>query len=186
MLKKLWHDPVWSKVIAGVILAVSATVATYFLHWWPAIGEFISQCFTFAMASSTTPNWLLFVLGLLALPMVILLGAIVREKIFPPQPSSPSWRSYTTDFFFGLRWRWTYGSRGEIYNAHTFCPNCDFQVFARDVSSYRVIDHIAFHCESCGRHLGEFQESFASLESKTERFIQQKIRNGSWLTQSGA
>jgi hypothetical protein len=29
MLKKLWHDPVWSKVIAGAILAASATLGTY-------------------------------------------------------------------------------------------------------------------------------------------------------------
>lgn len=186
MFKKLWHDPVWSKVIAGVILAVGATVATYFLNWWSVIGEFVSQCITFALASTSTPNWFLFVLVLLALPVVILFGVRVWEKIFPSQSSPPSWRTYTTDFFFGLRWRWTYGSGGEIYNAHTFCPHCDFQVFPRDVSSYSVIDHIAFHCESCDCYLGEFQESLASLESKTERFIQQKIRNGSWATQSSA
>ena len=186
LFTKLWHDPVWSKVIAGVILAVGATVATYFLNWWPVIGEFVSQCFTFALASTSTPNWLLFVLGLLALPVVIIFGVIVWEKIFPPHSTPPSWRSYTTDFFFGLRWRWTYGNMGELYNTHTFCPHCDYQVFAQDASPYRVIDHIAFHCESCDRHLGEFQESLASLESKTERFIQQKIRNGTWLTQPGA
>lgn len=186
MLKKLWNDPVWSKVIAGVILATSATVATYFLDWWPAIGKFGAQSYPFTLASSSIPNWLLFLLGLLGLPTVILLGAVVWQKVFPPQSTAPSWRSYTTDLFFGLRWRWRYFDDGQIYDAHTFCPYCDFQVYAQDVSSYRVIDHIAFHCDSCGRRLAEFQESFTSLENKTKRFIQQKIRSGTWLTQNSA
>jgi hypothetical protein len=40
MLKKAWDDPVWSKVIASVILAVGTLLITYFLNWWPAIGRF--------------------------------------------------------------------------------------------------------------------------------------------------
>jgi hypothetical protein len=37
MLKKVWNDPVWSKVIAGIILACGAGFGTYFL--WPNIGH---------------------------------------------------------------------------------------------------------------------------------------------------
>jgi hypothetical protein len=106
--------------------------------------------------------------------------ALVWRSIFPTKAQGPSWRDYTTDIFFGLRWRWKYFSDGGIYDAVTFCPHCDFQVFSQDVSSYRVIEHIMFRCDSCGRHLGEFQESFSSLENKTKRFIQQRLRNGSW------
>lgn len=36
MLKKFWNDPVWSKVIASVIFAFGALLATYFLNWWPS------------------------------------------------------------------------------------------------------------------------------------------------------
>jgi hypothetical protein len=35
MLKKLWHDPVWSKVIAALILSALAAVASYFQLWTP-------------------------------------------------------------------------------------------------------------------------------------------------------
>jgi hypothetical protein len=42
LMKALWHDPVWSKVIAGVILAVTAAVGAYLLQWWPIIGGFLS------------------------------------------------------------------------------------------------------------------------------------------------
>ncbi len=37
MLKVIWNDPVWSKVIAGGILAAAAVLLTYFLNWWPFI-----------------------------------------------------------------------------------------------------------------------------------------------------
>ena len=39
-MKALWRDPVWSKVIAGVILAALAAVGAYFLQWWPIIVRF--------------------------------------------------------------------------------------------------------------------------------------------------
>lgn len=177
MWSKLWNDSVWSKVIAGLILALSATITTYFLDWWPTFCRWTSQGYAFALASTPTPHWLLLLLGLLTLLTVILVAAIAWTSIFPYKAQSPSWRDYTTDVYFGLRWRWKYSGDGGIYDAHTFCPHCDFQVFPQDVSSYRFIDHIAFRCDSCGRHLAEFQESFSSVESKTKRFIQQRLRN---------
>lgn len=186
MFKKLWHDPVWSKVIAGVILALGATVAAYFLDWWPSIRVAIRNSIAFAFDSTLTSNWLLLLLVLLALPTLILIGAIAWQSVSPSKARSPTWQNYTTDIYFGLRWRWTYGTKGQIYDANTLCPHCDFQVYAKDVSTYRVIDHIAFHCDSCGRHLGEFNESFNSLEDKVKRLVQQKLRNGTWAAQPGA
>ena len=37
MLKVIWNDPVWSKVIAGGILAAVAALGAYLLNWWPII-----------------------------------------------------------------------------------------------------------------------------------------------------
>jgi ubiquinone/menaquinone biosynthesis C-methylase UbiE len=34
-MKTLWHDPVWSNVIGGVILAVVLAIGAHFLPWWP-------------------------------------------------------------------------------------------------------------------------------------------------------
>ena len=186
ILTRLWHDPVWSKVIAGAILAVGATVATYFLDWWPVIGRFISSSYVVALSSASVPVWVIVLVVLLALPTVLFLAALIWKRLFPSQSSPPSWKLYTSDIYFGLRWRWRYLDEGHIYDMHSFCPHCDFQVYARDVSSYRVISHIAFSCESCGQQLGDFQESLESLENKIKRFIQQKIRNGTWLSQQGA
>ena len=32
--KKLWHDPVWSKVIAGIFLALGALITAFFSERW--------------------------------------------------------------------------------------------------------------------------------------------------------
>jgi hypothetical protein len=179
--KKLWHDPVWSKVIAAVIVAVPASVATYLLDWWPAIGRFAAQSYAFIFGSTNTPNWILLLLIVLAVPTGLLSGAIVWQAVFPQKSAGPSWLNYTTDMFYGLRWRWKFLNGGEIYDTFIFCPHCDYQVIAHQ-SPY--LEHVEFFCDSCHRPLGEFQETFASLASKVERSIQQKIRNGTWHSHS--
>jgi hypothetical protein len=184
-LRKTWQDPVWSKVIAAIILAIGAAVGTYFLHWWPVIGSLFSSTYNYALSSASIPYWLLAILCLLSLISIVIICLILWQAVLPTKSATVSWRSYTTDTYFNIRWRWKYFDDGSIYETNTFCPHCDFQVFPIDVSNYRFIDHIAFGCDSCGRHLGEFNESIDSLQSKTRRLIQQKIRNDTWRTQAG-
>jgi hypothetical protein len=185
MVKKLWNDPVWSKVIAGVILTVVATIGAYFLDWWPSIGSFIWNCYKSIFFTTTTPNWLLGILCILSLPTIVIALALLWEKVHPKkQNDSHSWRSYTTDNYFGLRWRWKYYQDGGIYDVYTFCPHCDFQVFPYDASGYRIIDRIGYQCDSCGRDLGQVDESRDSLENKVIRLIQQKLRTGLWPRQN--
>jgi hypothetical protein len=106
------------------------------------------------------------------------------QLLFGEGSKGQSWTNYRTDIYFNLRWRWSYSETGQIYGVHTFCPHCDFQVYEKNVSPYRVPDHIAFQCESCGRSLGDFEESISSLENKVKRFIQQRLRNGTWVNAS--
>jgi hypothetical protein len=56
MLKKLWNDPVWSKVIAGVILSVIMAGLASFLNWWPTIGRFIKKVWEYIFSNTTIPN----------------------------------------------------------------------------------------------------------------------------------
>jgi len=186
LLKRVWTDPVWSKVIAGVILAVGAAVGTYLLDWWPSIGNGLKKGYEFAGLSTAVRNWLLGVLILLALPAVLLAGVAIWMRVFPSQDGGSDWRFYTSDTFFGLRWRWRYLSDGGIHDVCTFCPRCDYQVYAANVSPYQVVDRIGFRCDSCGGQLAEFDESVRSLEDKVTRFIQQKLRNGTWIVPNRA
>lgn len=179
MIKELWRDPVWSKVIAGVILAALLAAGSYLLNWWPAIGSLLGTALVFLLSTSSLPNWLIGLLVVLsALPILAVAASAWRG--FVPSATLHDWSTYQTDCFFGLRWRWSYYSDGQIRDMHSFCPGCDYQVFSHHASGYRAVDLIAFTCDSCGRSLGEFQEPYESLESKVIRLIQQKLRNGTW------
>jgi hypothetical protein len=183
MWKTLWKDPVWSAVIAAVVVAIAGAVGTYLLDLWPAIGNFLSTAVDYILSSSLIPNWVLGLLALLILPTVFILVVVVWDSFSPRAEQAPDWRSYTSDSFLGLRWRWQYLS-GSISNLHTFCPHCDYQVFPKNASAFMAVDRISFNCDYCHQNLGAFDESYASIESKIERFIQQKIRNGTWNIQS--
>lgn len=174
MLKKIWHDPVWSKVIAGVALAALAVIGAYFLDWWPAMTQWLGAGVRLLGRSSSVPNWLLGLLVLLALPAVVVGATLLAAR------RGDDWRSYTTDNFYGLRWRWHYIGDGIPDRLATFCPNCDFQVFAQDASSFRSVPRIAYHCDGCDSQLATFDEPDVSLHHKVERLIQQKLRNDTW------
>jgi hypothetical protein len=123
MLKKLWHDPVWSKVIAGIILAFGAVAIAYVLDLGPTIIRSLREWSQVLGASTPVPNWLLVVLALLALPVIIVLIIVLLPavpilgsaiQVSGAGSASPSWRAYTSDDFIGLHWRWTYFGDGTI------------------------------------------------------------------------
>lgn len=63
ILKQIWQDPVWSKVIAGIILAIIAAIwAGRHFDWWPRL-----------LANYPTPLWftvLIVAFGILAAAVV--------------------------------------------------------------------------------------------------------------------
>src|SRR5450755_704308 len=184
MLKTLWKDPVWSKVISAVILAAASAAGTYALNWWPIIGNLATRAGAFGAATSNVANWLLGVLALMALPALLLVITLAWIWVRPTKQDARNWRAYVSDEFFGLRWQWQY-SGGVMSDMYTFCPHCDFQVYPESASAYSAVDRIVFRCESCHHELGVFDESYGSLENKAKRFAQQKIRNDTWSIPSG-
>lgn len=176
MLKRIWKDPVWASVIAAGIGGISS----YLAGWWPAIVDSGKAVWVFMGTSSPVSHCIVALLALIALPTLIVGVMLAWQLVRSTSASNTDWHAYTEDKFFGLRWRWSYSSIGQIQRVTTFCPHCDYQVFWQDASAYAAVERIGFHCDSCHSTLGEFSESFRSLESKTERFIQQKVRNGTW------
>lgn len=59
-LKKIWSDPVWSKVISTGVLAFISGILYLFTVWWPTVGQWF-------FLERKTPNWLLALLCLLLL-----------------------------------------------------------------------------------------------------------------------
>ncbi len=179
MLKVIWNDPVWSKVIAAGILALVAALTTYLLNWWPKIGGYISNSCMIIKSYSVVPNWLLGILGLLAIPTILLIIALIYSLLNPTPQKTPDWKTYTNDTLFEIRWRWKYFNNA-ISDMHTFCPHCDFQIYPQNASGFNAIDRITFYCDSCHKSLASFDEPYFSLENKAKRFAEQRIRNGSW------
>ena len=179
MLKSTWKDPVWGAVIATGIVTVAGALGTYLLGLWPVISAAATTAWQFLLATTQVSNW---ILAMLAVPVILLLllAVIVIHGLWSNSSEhQPTWISYTTDTFFGLRWRWCYVG-GSIDKLNTFCPTCDYQVFPQRASAYDAVDRIKFNCDSCHKHVCTFDESFDQLQSKAERFIQQKLRNNSW------
>jgi len=173
LLRKAWSDPVWSKVIASAILAIAGSLLAYGFGWWPRILDA-------ALQRHAVPTWLLILLALAAVPTSTAVGAALWFAVFPRPATGPTWAGYTTDELLGVRWRWRYSQSGTLFDLTSFCPSCDFQIFAEPGGLYRAVPRTAFRCESCGRHIAEFDGSTADLESKVTRIIQQKLRAGTW------
>src|SRR3954467_9747363 len=104
VLKKIWADPVWSKVIAAAILALAGFIASYLFNWWPAIAHAVGAAWGFLVGATVLPNWAIGFGFILTLPTFIILYAMVRGRF--ADAAGPDWRSYTKDQFFGLVWRW--------------------------------------------------------------------------------
>ena len=178
-LKRLWRDPVWSKVISGLILAVWAGAVTRFLGWWPRIAAMMAFVVNWLRERSVLPNWA--TMMLIAVVAASALSALRRfaKVLAATSAAGPHWSTYTSDEFFGLRWRWRYAG-GDIVDAWTFCPSCDLQVYPRNASAYSSVDRIAFKCESCGRELATMDEPYEAVKDRAIRFIQQRLRTGAW------
>ncbi len=181
-IRKHWHDPVWSKVIAATILAIAAVIGTYLLDWWPIISRMLKATLDFAFSSTAIPNWLLGILVVSLLLVLIIIGLVIWNKRHSGQ-LAPNWLSYTTYTFFSIRWTWRYDETKKIIDLYSFCTDCDFQIYPQPNHDFLdQFTHIQFHCENCGRNFGKFQEGIAQFENKVIRHIQRKIRNGSWAT----
>jgi hypothetical protein len=73
MLKKIWHDPVWSKVIANAIWTIpSLGVISYIAGWWPPIVQWI-------YSESSISNRLLLISSVLALWKVIDIALLINS-----------------------------------------------------------------------------------------------------------
>ncbi len=182
MLKALWKDPVWSNVIAGALVAAIGAVVVYLSGLWPDIAVWLPATWNWLYLATSVTNWLLLLLSLLAAASLLLLGLVAWIVFTDGKPLGPDWNSYTSDNFFGLRWRWRY-SAGKITDLNTYCPQCDYQVFPHNASSFKVIERIGFICDVCSKPLEGFDGSYPEMESKVERLIQQKVRTGKWPVQ---
>jgi hypothetical protein len=113
MLKNVWKDPVWSKVIATAILAAIGIAAAYTNDTWLnfSMRHALTCAWTISCSwitsTSLIPNWVSLLTGLLAVPTVIVFAAVLWN-LARAEKTSSYWKNYTEDNFFWIRWRWRY------------------------------------------------------------------------------
>jgi hypothetical protein len=171
---------------SAVLLAVAIPqlmaqwkVSWYRQNWWPWLSRLASAYWTrakvYLTSPSSIPHWvlLLIVSGLLMLVTlaVVVIVAVIRDG---PAPQ-PSWRSYTTDMFLGLRWRW-WNAEGTFHGLYPCCPRCDLRL--RPDSVYRG-GTVAFQCEDCG-NVVQLSASYDEVIDQVTRFIDRNMRTGNF------
>jgi hypothetical protein len=182
LLRWLWVDPVWSKVIAtGIVAAVGGIVIG---EWWSESLAVLLAVWKFLGAATPMANWLLGILILSALAAVGLGIVLIYALLLSTREAAagPSFRDYNEDrfHFLDLRWRWSYSSDGYPIEIASFCPTCDLQIMPRPSSAYAAADGVTFHCDNCGGYDRTLAMSLDEIVSMVIRQIQRKLRNGSW------
>jgi hypothetical protein len=175
VLKKIWKDPVWSKVIAAGIIAIIAAVSSYLLGWWAGIISQLRMLWYFIKSSTPLPNWLIAILIIGTITALVILAIVLKAIIFKINTST----TYKEDKFFDIRWRWDCDSFGGIHNLSSFCPICDYQIYPRNISGYAIVDHNVYICEECQKTIHDFDSGLnvSAIEDRVIRIIQKNMRN---------
>ena len=175
-LKKIWHDPVWSKVIAVGVIAVIAAGITTAKGAWQSVWAEIIGAFLWLGETSAIYNWLWL---LWAIVTLIVMGMIAIAFVQNRTMETVSFKEYNEEVFFDVQWRWQYADT-MIVNLTSFCSNCDYQVFADSGLPYGASQPTVFQCEDCEYSPKPIDCSASELESRVKRSIHKRLRNGTW------
>ena len=181
MLKKIWADPVWSKVISVGILALIGVWLTYFQSLWPKIFEFLRQSILLALSSSQVPNWLLLILGILAALYIIKIGRLTLYKFKPKKEENEQTQElYKQDLIFDISWHWT-NMYGKIMDLLLCCQKCNYQLSPKNKFSGLRPD-IVFSCDHCNCVVAEFAKPLKDIYDQVYKEIQRKLRTNNFPT----
>lgn len=139
----IWHDPVWSKVISWMIIAVLGFVATVGWNW---LGGGKSMQKSLKLVFEYKVNiWL--VLAILVL-LLIVRGFIIRNKQNNNRvPNPPFVNDFTEGCYQGQRWkwRWQWTKTYKFYyiaDLNIVCPVCH--------DGLLTITYMDYKCGKCG------------------------------------
>jgi hypothetical protein len=175
-IKKVWTDPVWSKVIATFIcFAVPAAGLYALVHWWGAVSVFTGRAWNYVTADALIPRWVLCALYVL----VAILAARSLQALLPrPKAPERTWRDYTEDEFHFIQWRWKLDASGHPKIIKPFCCACDLELDI-DGDNHSLVPHTVYAC-ACGKTNMPFNARPYEVRDRIIKLIERKIRNGEW------
>lgn len=165
-------------MIATLVATAIISLITYVIpNGWKSVFLFIGSVLKWLLLITETPNWLLIIFAFIA--FVLITGLFFKIYLFR-KTNNPPYR-LTELTVFGILWRWQPSHDGSIHGLVSFCPKCDFQIYARsrNPSVLGYPPRSVYHCEDCKRDVAEFNLSESEVENRVARKIQQYLRSKS-------
>jgi len=169
---------------ATIATVVGAGIVAVLAELWPPVKAWLAWLWSqvkdlaaLVVADYSTPGWVLFLLAALALITIV---KFVRAAF--QSSEAPAYQAYTTDQFYGAKWRWKWHDRS-ILNLWCFCPVCDGELVYDDSSCRELVrtdPRTDLFCEHCNH------ERVASIRggnreyalAAVQREIRRKLRTG--------
>lgn len=159
MIKKIWKDPVGSKIISVIIIGVGSSL-------WSIISAMINKI-------NFTDAWVDFWNLQLKLwwVAIILIVYIIVEFIRTKQ-TKKDFLNYTQGEWSGTKWEWSWlydreTNKYKISNLHMLCPQCKTGVF-----NVATMYSQNYECISCGYSIPVQAMSNKPYSSQVEKEIQ--------------
>ncbi|RAU16432.1 hypothetical protein DN062_18240 [Nitrincola tibetensis] len=118
-MRNVWKDPVWSSVIAGLILAIGQL----FFGLWGYVSVGAGWLWSTITANVPIPLWLI----ITGIPILILLIPVITRLI---PDKEPNFTKYTRDHILGIDWSWKWIPPNKVRTEYKFdeltprCPTC--------------------------------------------------------------
>ena len=152
--------------------AIISLLITLIPNGWQSIFSLIGHTISWSTNSTSTPNWMLVILGLCTLAvfarLLLLIYAALRKSDAVPDIS-------TQRTLFGIVWRWRFTAQGKIYSLVPFCPGCGIQIYPGDASGFAPIHKTVYHCDDCQRDVQSFDCRPTEVDDLVVRKIQQEL-----------
>jgi hypothetical protein len=123
VLKNIWSDPVWSKVISIGVVGLLTAFWAYFSGYWGKITAAFIWLSDFFNQEVINPLWVM----VIAVP-VLLLAIPTIIRLLPER--KPRFTQYVNDNIFGIAWHWSWGKidyysdKLHVIGLHARCPEC--------------------------------------------------------------
>jgi len=172
------RNGVIATVLGGLILAyipyTRAVAVSLGSVLWQGLVKGSTVIWTYFASTATMP-WLV-VWGLIALSVPTVW--CIAKRCIPKRDRGPTIQDYTSDFFFGVNWRWTYQWGNNPACIAPFCPICSTRlVFVRN-----ILDHnTTLRCETCNHDVVTLDgEPHFVVDGTIARQIERRINTGEW------
>jgi len=158
ILKIMWKDPVWSKIISFGIIALLTFMTNSFTK-----GAFIKSICSL-LNREIALYWVLLVF--LGIWLINIMLKYFKKK------KKPRYYSYKEDTICNQKYRWDYDKSGRIICLFVICPKCHIRMIPT-IDRYSG-SQMEYNCPQCDHKISgsEFKDEY-----KIQTIISEKIKN---------